>query len=190
MYGGHVIGDYTTRSVLEHALVIPQSGEIYDLVLSESLFGVSDMSEINMSRYAQAIKMSGADEVLEKLPNNIHTQIGTAYKGGTDISGGEEQRLRLAAFLFKALNPDIRFILADEPSRHLDPDTRRRVYKELINLARDLGKIVIVISHDADIEMFDRVIVIDQGVVRSDNRGEEIIKKMTLVSKQLAGDHN
>lgn len=188
MYGGSSIGGYTARSVLEHALVIPQSGDLYDLPLSESLFGVVDMSAIDMDRYSKAITMSGAKEVLDRLPNGIHTQIGTAYTGGVNLSGGEEQRLRLAGFFYRALDPKIVFVIADEPSRYLDPETRRNVYSELIALARDRGKIVLTISHDADLERFDRVIILEKGRVVADHRGEKIAEAVRVVSKRLAGD--
>jgi ATP-binding cassette subfamily B protein len=188
MYGSSIIGGYTARSVLEHALVIPQSGNLYDLPLSESLFGVMDMSGIDVDRYTKAAMMSGAKEVLDRLPNGIHTQIGTAFKGGINRSGGEMQRLRLAGFFYKALDPRIAFIIADEPSRHLDPKTRNRVYSELIALARDHGKVVLVISHDADLEKFDRVIILEKGRVDTDQRGEKIAEVVRVVSKRLAGD--
>jgi ABC-type bacteriocin/lantibiotic exporter with double-glycine peptidase domain len=187
-YGNSVIGEYTTRSVLEHTLVIPQSGDLYDLPLCESLFGTVNMSTVDMDRYTRAIAMSGAREVLDRLPNGIHTQIGTAFTGGTNLSGGEEQRLRLAAFFYKALNQDTRLVIADEPSRHLDPETRDRVYLELIALARDGGKMVVVISHDAELERFDRVVILEKGRVIGDHRGESITQAVSRVSKRLAGD--
>jgi len=187
-YGGAMIGEYTTKSVLEHTLVIPQSGDLFDIPLCESLFGTVDMSSVDHSRYIKAIEMSGAKEVLDGLPNGIHTQIGTAFTGGTNLSGGQEQRLRLSAFLYRALNPDIRLIVADEPSRFLDPDTRKKVYQSLISLARDNGKIVVIISHDADLEDFDRVIVLEKGRVVGDHRGDDIAKALNKVSRHLAGD--
>jgi len=187
-YGSSVIGGYTTRSVLEHALVIPQSGDLYDLPLCESLFGTQDMTTVDRDRYTKAIVLSGAKDILDSLPNGIHTQIGTAFTGGTNLSGGQEQRLRLAAFFYRALDPSIRFIVADEPSRHLDPETRRRVYTELVALARDSGKVIVVISHDADLERFDRVIVLDKGRVIGDHRGETVVVATQNIAKCLASD--
>lgn len=187
-YGDSVIGGYTTRSVLEHTLAIPQSGDLFDLPLCESLFGVMDMSSIDRDRYAKALVMSGAKEVLDGLPNGIHTQIGTAFTGGTNLSGGQQQRLRLSAFFYRALDTRIRFVIADEPSRYLDPETRQRVYRELIALARDHGKILVIISHDADLESFDRVIVLDKGHVIGDHRGNAITESVHKISKRLASD--
>ena len=188
MHGATPIGDYTARSVLEHTLVVPQSGDLPDIPLCESLFGVTDMVYIDKERYLRAIAMSGAREVLDRLPNGIHTLIGTQFTGGTNLSGGEEQRLRLAGFLYRTLDPLIRFVIADEPSRHLDPATRRRVYDELIALARNSGKIVIVISHDADLLKFDRVVLLDDGRVYGDYRGEAISEAVNLVSQRLVDD--
>ncbi len=187
-YGSSSIGDYTVRSVLEHALAIPQSGDLPDLPLCESLFGTSDVSTLDKKRYDKALGMSGAQEVLDELPNGIYTQIGTIFEGGTKISGGQEQRLRLAAFFYKALDPLIRFVVADEPSRYLDPETRALVYAELIDLARKHNKIVLVISHDAELEQFDRVLVLKKGKVIGDHRGAAICQAVGGISKQLAGD--
>jgi len=187
-YGNTVIGGYTTRSVLEHAITIPQSWELFDLPLCESLFGLVDMSLIDRDRYAKAIVMSNAKEVLDSLPNGIHTQIGTAFAGGSNLSSGQQQRLRLSAFFYKALDPRLRFIVADEPSRNLDPETRMKVYSELMSLARDQGKIVAIISHDAELEKFDRVVVLDKGLVIGDHRGKDIINEVHRISKRLASD--
>ncbi len=188
-YGKTAIGGYTTRSVLEHVLVIPQKGDMHDLPICESLFGMMDMSKIDQPRYAKALAISGAREILDRLPNGIHTQIGTAFTSGVTLSGGEEQRFRLAAFFYKALDPSIRFVIADEPSRYLDPETRQKVYIQLIALARDCGKIVVVISHDADLERFDRIIQLDNGRVIGDYRGDNIAKAVQVISKRLAGDN-
>jgi ABC-type bacteriocin/lantibiotic exporter with double-glycine peptidase domain len=191
-YGNTVVNDRSTRSCFEHALMIPQSGDLHEIKLCESLFARTELESMSVeetSRYFEAIRLSGAKEVLDTLPDNIHTQIGTAFKGGTNLSGGQEQRLRLAAFFFKALHPSIRMVIADEPSRFLDPRIRNQVYDSLISMARDRSKIVVVISHDAELEKFDRVIVIDQGKISGDYTGEEEIQKaISTVARKLAAD--
>jgi ABC-type multidrug transport system ATPase subunit len=62
------------------------------------------------------------------------------------------------------------------------------VYFELIALARDHGKILVVISHDAELENFDRVIILDKGRVIGDHRGDDIAIAVQKISKDLAGD--
>lgn len=64
-------------------------------------------------------------------------------EGGLGLSGGEALRLAIAR---AACNPDIRIILADEPTAHLDADTGAEIAESLIDLAK--GKTLVVATHD------------------------------------------
>lgn len=74
------------------------------------------------------------------------------------LSGGEKQRVAIARAL--ALDPEI--ILMDEPFSALDPDTRVRLRRQLLDLWRDLAKTVVFVTHDIDEALFlaDRILVL------------------------------
>lgn len=80
-----------------------------------------------------------------------------------DLSGGEKQRVSIARAM--ANNPEL--ILADEPTANLDAQKGREVVELLREVAKDLGKTVIVVSHDHRIrELADRILWLEDGVLR------------------------
>ncbi len=83
------------------------------------------------------------------------------------MSGGEQQRVALA----RALSTDPAVILADEPTAALDGQAGAVVASMLRRAARDLGKLVVTISHDERLFPFaDRVITLSDGRIVSDER--------------------
>ncbi len=83
------------------------------------------------------------------------------------MSGGEQQRVALA----RALSTDPSVILADEPTAALDGQTGAVVAAMLQRAARELGKLVVTISHDERLFPFaDRVVTLSDGRIVSDRR--------------------
>ena len=80
----------------------------------------------------------------------------------SQLSGGEQQRVAIARAITK--NPDI--LLCDEPTGALDYETGKQVLEALRNFNRDLGKTILVITHNAAIgKMADKVVYIKDGRV-------------------------
>lgn len=80
----------------------------------------------------------------------------------SQLSGGEQQRVSIARALSK--NPDI--LLCDEPTGALDSDTGRRVLKLIRDVAKELGKTVVIVTHNAPIaQMAQMVIKMKDGKV-------------------------
>lgn len=115
----------------------------------------------------QAVDAALLRQMLENLPDGLQTKLG---EGGALVSGGEGQRVRLARAL---LRKDALLILLDEPFRGLDREKRR----ELLERARDFwrGRTMICITHDiAETQVFDRVLVMDQGRIVEDGNPQEL----------------
>lgn len=88
------------------------------------------------------------------------------------LSGGEQQRVAIARALAK--NPKI--LLCDEPTGALDYNTGKAVLKLLQDACRNLGKTVIVITHNQALTaMADRVITVKNGTIRSIVKNEQIV---------------
>lgn len=87
----------------------------------------------------------------------------------SQLSGGEKQRVALARAL--ANNPKI--IIADEPTGNIDPEMSLDIMKLLIALNEELGKTIIVVTHEkALVDKFQkRVITLKDGIVESDRIG-------------------
>ena len=87
----------------------------------------------------------------------------------SQLAGGEKQRVALARAL--ANNPQI--IIADEPTGNIDPEMSLDIMKLLIALNEQLGKTIIVVTHEKElVDRFQkRVITLKDGVVESDRIG-------------------
>ena len=126
----------------------------------------------------QAIHQAELLKVLEKLPEGLQTALG---EGGGLVSGGEGQRVRLGRAM---LRPDARLVILDEPFRGLDRQQRR----ELLQRVRTFwsSATVIFISHDVgDTQLFDRVIVIEDGQVVEDGAPQLLLASNTQYRRLL-----
>ncbi|MFA5881060.1 MAG: ABC transporter ATP-binding protein [Eubacteriales bacterium] len=98
-------------------------------------------------------------------PRKVLAEMGLAEREDhfpSQLSGGEQQRVAIARAITK--NPDI--LLCDEPTGALDYETGKQVLDALRNFNRDLGKTVLVITHNAAIgNMGDKVVYIKDGRV-------------------------
>jgi ATP-binding cassette subfamily B protein len=100
----------------------------------------------------------GADEVVTRLPGGWDQMLSTLYPDGTDLSGGQWQRLALARAMFR----DAPFIIMDEPSSALDPHAEVQLL-ERMRLAAS-GRTVLFISHRfSSVRFADRIYVMHAG---------------------------
>jgi osmoprotectant transport system ATP-binding protein len=90
-----------------------------------------------------------------------------------ELSGGQQQRIGIARAL--AADPDI--ILMDEPFSALDPITREQLQDEMVRLQEELGKTIILVSHDMDeaIKLADKIAVMNEGSIIQFDSPEEIL---------------
>lgn len=108
-------------------------------------------------------------------PAQVLEQVGLkdrARNFPAQLSGGEQQRVSIARALAK--NPKL--LLCDEPTGALDYNTGKSVLKLLQDTCRDMGKTVIVITHNQAITaMADRIITVKSGTVAGMDRNENIV---------------
>ncbi|WP_212746155.1 ABC transporter ATP-binding protein [Nonomuraea sp. KC401] len=112
------------------------------------------------SRIRDAAESAGAARLLEGLPDGYHTILGREFTDGTDLSGGQWQRLAIARAFYR----DAPLIILDEPTAALDPQAEADLYASIRQLFA--GRTVLLISHRfSTVRSADRIYVLDCGRV-------------------------
>jgi ATP-binding cassette subfamily C protein CydC len=105
---------------------------------------------------------------IQSLPKGWDTPVGAR---GAAISGGERQRLALA----RALLADPALLVIDEPTAHLDPETRSAVITDLLDATR--GRTLLLITHELEgLDRLDEIIVLDHGRVAERGPHHQLIQ--------------
>lgn len=117
------------------------------LTAKENVIVAADISQSPMSAN-EALKLVGLENRVDHFPSQL--------------SGGEQQRVAIARALVK--NPEL--LLCDEPTGALDLSTGRMILEVLGNLNRELGKTIVIITHNSAIgEMAKRIVRIGSGTI-------------------------
>ncbi|WP_424358778.1 ABC transporter ATP-binding protein [Methanocella sp. MCL-LM] len=119
---------------------------------------------------AKAAHMSGADKVIGRLPEGYDSLLGRMFGDGSDLSGGEWQKVALARAFFR----DADIMVLDEPTSSLDPVAEAEVFDQFRNLIR--GKMAILISHRfSTVQMADYIYVMKNGKIVERGTHRELI---------------
>jgi putative ABC transport system ATP-binding protein len=96
-----------------------------------------------------------------------------------ELSGGEQQRISMAA----ALANDAPIILADEPTGELDTTNAKIVVEYLVKISRDLGKTIIMVTHDPNVARHaDRILRIEDGIIKAALTPAQILEPTAAIS--------
>ena len=113
-----------------------------------------------------AARLAGADAVVAAMPHGWDTVLSRQYRNGTDLSGGEWQRIALARAMF-AVGGGATVLVLDEPTAALDVRGEAAVYERFLEITR--GLTTIVISHRfSTVRRADRIVVVEHGRVVED----------------------
>jgi ATP-binding cassette subfamily B protein len=170
---GTDLRDLDARSWQRQVAVVYQDFTKYPLTARENV-ALSDLGgEGDMAALEEAAKRAGATNVIERLPNGWDTICAPGYTGGTDLSGGQWQRLALARALY-AVARGARVLVLDEPTAQLDIRAEAAFYERFLDITR--GLTTVVISHRfATVRRADRIAVLDAGKITELGGHEELV---------------
>ncbi len=167
---GHDLSDYDLDGLRDAAGVIFQDYVKYHLTASENIAVGRIEERNNEARIVEAAQRSLADTVIEKLPDGYQQMIGRWFKQGTNLSGGEWQKIAIA----RAYMRDAQLLILDEPTAALDARAEHEVFRRFVELTND--KCAVLISHRfSTVRMADRIIVLHEGKLLEHGTHEELL---------------
>lgn len=115
---------------------------------------------------------SGADEVINKLPQGYNTILGKLFNQGEELSIGQWQKVALA----RAFLRDSQVIVLDEPTSAMDPRAEYEIFKRFREIIQD--QTAILITHRlSTVKMADRIYVMEHGSIIESGNHKELMEK-------------
>jgi PrtD family type I secretion system ABC transporter len=147
---------------------LPQDVELFSGTIAQN---IARFREANHADVIEAAKLAGVHEMVQHMPNGYDTQIG---EGGHALSGGQRQRVGLARALFG--KPAI--VVLDEPNANLDAPGEAALISAIRHL-KQTGTTVIFVTHKTNmLTLADKVLLMEQGVVRLYGERDEVLAKI------------
>ena len=145
----------------------------YELSARENIALGAPQYAHDEQRLRTAAERAGALELIESLPYGLDTVLSRRYTNGTDLSGGQWQRIALARALFAAASGTSVLIL-DEPTAALDVRAEAALYDRFLDITH--GLTTIVISHRfSTVRRADRIVVLEGGRVVEQGTHDELV---------------
>ena len=147
-----------------------QESQLFPLTVRENI--ALGLPEATDEEIRQAAVMAGADDFIRDLPQGYETRI---KEDGSNISGGQRQRLALARVLLK--KPQV--LILDEATSALDYRTEAAVFANL--RTRFAGMTMLTVTHRLhNVKEFDRILVMDDGRIVEEGTHESLLRQRGL----------
>ena len=165
------IKEYTENALMDKIGYVPQKGYLFaGTVRSNILYGVENLKKSELdARMRHAAKIAQAEEFVTKLKDQYDAPIS---QGGTNVSGGQRQRLAIARALAK--QPEI--LIFDDAFSALDMKTDKKLREDLKSEIKDTV-VLIVAQRISTIKEAEQIIVLDQGKMVGKGTHLELLKK-------------
>ena len=140
--------------------------------------GVGDVPRLEDElAVTSAVGRAGADDVVERLPAGLRTQLGPTWPDGVEVSFGQWQKLALARGFMRD-RPLL--LVLDEPTAALDAETEHALFERYAAAVRaeTNGRITVLVSHRfSTVRMADLIVVLDGARLVEAGTHEELIAK-------------
>ena len=168
--GGIDVRDYDIETLRDQVSVVLQKNLLFTGTIKENLrWGDPDATDEEMERIC---KLAQADEFIKSFPEGYDTHI---TQGGTNVSGGQKQRLCIARALLK--KPKI--LILDDSTSAVDTKTDALIRKAFAEEIPNTTKIIIA-QRVSSVEHADKIIVLDGGSIESMGKHEELMTESPI----------
>ncbi len=182
--GGVDVRDYDIETLRNEVAMVLQKNVLFSGTIKENLrWGKQDASDEELERVC---KLAQADEFIQSFPDKYDTILD---QGGTNVSGGQKQRLCIARALLK--RPKI--LILDDSTSAVDTKTDALIRKAFREEIPNTTKIIIA-QRISSIEDADKIIVLDNGKISGVGTSEELLKNNDIYKEiynlQMKGEED
>lgn len=171
--GGKDVRSYDLETLRDEVSVVLQSNVLFSGSILDNLrWGNENATE---EECINACKLACADDFIQSFPDRYNTYI---EQGGTNVSGGQKQRLCIARALLK--KPKI--LILDDSTSAVDTATDARIRKAFRDEIPDTTKIIIS-QRISSVENADKIIVMDDGEISAVGTHEELVNSSPIYSE-------
>ncbi len=158
---------------LRHKIgVIFQDFSRYQLKVGDNI-GIGDVENMENRPQIETAAQDGlAADFIQHMPQTYDTQLGTWFKGGKELSGGQWQKIALARAFMRS-HADV--LILDEPTAAIDAKAEADIFAHFRELTAN--RISIIISHRfSTVRIADHIIVLDKGAITEEGSHEELLE--------------
>ena len=170
---GLELKDWDIETLRQKIGVIFQDFAKYQLIVGENI-GIGDVENIEeLPKIEEAARKGMADVFVKDLPSDYQTQLGTWFKDGKELSGGQWQKIALSRAFMRS-KADV--LILDEPTAAIDAKAEAEIFAHFRDLTAN--RISIIISHRfSTVRMADHIIVLEKAEIHEQGSHEELLKK-------------
>ena len=179
--GGRDVREYDLQALRDAVGIVLQKNVLFSGTVRENLLWGNPQAD-DETLWA-ACRMACADEFLERMPKGLDTELG---QGGTNVSGGQKQRLCIARTLLK--QPKV--LIFDDSTSAVDTATEGRIRASLAKL-ESVTKIIIA-QRITSVMNTDQIIILEDGTVHAVGTHQELLKNdpiyQEIYDSQMKGE--